>query len=665
MKLGIASGILVLLSAGVIASRQIAMSQIDRATQDARQQGQILDQLQETGLLLSSIRETTAEMRLSYASSENEILLRSVAADVETAKQRLNAAISLATLEENRVRFRQLQGLFDRVGAAAGDIYKTQVAQIAATNARPGIRMAARVTFNNLVIQLEQLGDQDAASQVAPLENVLNQINMASWSYIVEGDPKSLNLITVNANSGRGVFLDIQERLGGITTMVNDIGAAQKAFADYVASVQEGLAQVQAREKIVKEQATPAMAEAQGLLRLLSTEGAHRSTAADDNAAEALSHGMVQILIYSVIAIIAAICAALYSVFGIARPIQHVTAAMAKVSDGDLQADIPHDKRTDEVGEQARALIVFRDGLAEAERNREERAREESEALERRKAEMAALADRFEAAVGAVVETVATAADELQSAAETLSTTAEETTSQASAVAAAANEATTNVQTVAAAVEELSASAREIGARLSRSSEVAGRAVSEVDQTSSQMTELRGSADQIGTIVGMIDNIAGQTNLLALNATIESARAGEAGRGFAVVAQEVKELAGQTAKATADISERITGIQGSTGHVLGSITGIAETIGEISEGTTAIAAAMEEQNATTAEVSRNIQQAAAGTGMVTTSIAGVERAAQASSTAASQVLSSATDLSRQAVALREEVQRFLDTVRAA
>ncbi len=220
------------------------------------------------------------------------------------------------------------------------------------------------------------------------------------------------------------------------------------------------------------------------------------------------------------------------------------------------------------------------------------------------------------------------------------------------------------MQTVAAAIEELSASAREIGGRLTRSSEVAERAVSEVDQTNGQMTELRLSADQIGTIIGLIDSIAGQTNLLALNATIESARAGEMGKGFAVVAQEVKGLAGQTAKATADISARIFRYPGLHRDVLGPSPASAGPSWK-SVRHHAIAAAMEEQNATTAEVAPQHQQAASGTHEVTMNIVGVEQAAQASSAAALQVLSSATDLSRHAETPAGEVTHFLETVRAA
>ena len=93
---------------------------------------------------------------------------------------------------------------------------------------------------------------------------------------------------------------------------------------------------------------------------------------------------------------------------------------------------------------------------------------------------------------------------------------------------------------------------------------VASGAVKAAESTNATISKLVESSAQVGQVIKVITSIAQQTNLLALNATIEAARAGEAGRGFAVVASEVKALAEQTAKATGEISQQISGIQSAT-----------------------------------------------------------------------------------------------------
>lgn len=665
LKLGITSTLLILLSGGVIVSRQIAMSRIEAAVADVHLQTEILNEAEKVGALLGAIRANATALMVSFTNIDNDTLLKQTLTDVRTAQAGLDRLMVLETHDDDREEFRKLKRRFDEIGAAVTDIARSEAAQLEALDARPAIRLRARSAFSMLEQDLSNAGKSAAGQQAQTLDTLLDQINLASMIYVIEDDPKQLTLIKAMEESGLRTLGEIKDAAGDDERASDTLALARQAFETYVASIRAGIGEIQAREEIIRQRSKPAFNVATALLKHVTEESRLQSEEAEQESVQALDNGMTQILIFSLIAIAASIAAAVYSALGIAAPIKRMSEAMEGLSGGNLSTAIPYAGRGDEVGDQSRALTMFRDSLVDAERQRERRLAEDQAAAGRRKVEMHALADQFEGAIGAVVDTVASAATELQQAAETLSSTAEETTAQAAAVATAAGLATTNVQSVASAVEELSASARAIGERLRQSTQMTERAVTEVDNTNGQMGELRACADQIGSIVSVIDTIAGQTNLLALNATIESARAGEAGRGFAVVAQEVKQLAGQTAKATADISERISGIQDSTGDVLGAITGFSRTISELNAGSLAIAAAMDEQNATTGEVARSIQQAATGTNEVTTNIVGVERAAQASASAAVQVLSSATGLSQQAELLRGQVRTFLTTVRAA
>ncbi|AWI91890.1 methyl-accepting chemotaxis protein [Methylobacterium sp. DM1] len=347
------------------------------------------------------------------------------------------------------------------------------------------------------------------------------------------------------------------------------------------------------------------------------------------------------------------------------RPLDGLGRTMTRLAEGDVAAEVPGLSRRDEIGAMAAAVQVFKESLIRTRELEREGALARAASEDERKRALGAIAEGFEQAVGGIVGMVAASATELQVTAETMAATARQTATRSGHVAGAAEEAASNVGTVAAAAEQLGASVQEIGRQVSNSSDLAACAVTEADRTAILVHELDAVVNRIGDVVGLIATIAGQTNLLALNATIEAARAGEAGRGFAVVAAEVKELASQTARATEEISGQIGRVQGATGQAVAAIGGITARIREISDVANGIAAAVEEQGAATQEIVRNVAQAASGTGAVTSNIAGVARASEETGAAAAQVLSSASELSRQSEHLSAEVARFLGTVRAA
>ncbi|MGL9622637.1 methyl-accepting chemotaxis protein [Bradyrhizobium sp. U531] len=345
----------------------------------------------------------------------------------------------------------------------------------------------------------------------------------------------------------------------------------------------------------------------------------------------------------------------------IVRPLQRLNDAMLSINQAKLDNRIVVE-RDDELGAALRNLQTLQ---AIVRFDRDELKATEKRAATQRKVEMHKLAGNFEGAVGEIIETVSSASTELEASANTLTSTAERGEKLATMVAAASEEASTNVQSVASATEELSSSVNEIGRQVQESARIANEAVEQARLTDQKVGELSQAAARIGDVVELINTIAGQTNLLALNATIEAARAGEAGRGFAVVASEVKALAEQTAKATGEISQQISGIQGATQDSVSAIKMISSTIKSLSEISSTIAAAVEEQGAATQEIARNVQQAAQGTHQVSSNISDVQRGATETGSASAQVLGAAQALSSDSNRLRMEVGRFLDSVRAA
>lgn len=382
------------------------------------------------------------------------------------------------------------------------------------------------------------------------------------------------------------------------------------------------------------------------------------------NAASSYAAAMKMVMVSLTLAMIVGIGAAILLVRDVSTGIKSIVAPMRKLGEGDLTAMVPHQGEKTEIGDMANNLQVFKEALI-AKKATDEASAVDAEDKIRRGERVNAVTRDFEHLIGEIVETVSSAASELEASAGTLSDTAERSQELATIVATASEEASTNVQSVASATEEMASSVNEISRQVQESANIASQAVDQARKTNDRVGELAKAAARIGDVVELINTIAGQTNLLALNATIEAARAGEAGRGFAVVASEVKALAEQTAKATGEISTQISDIQAATHESVGAIKEIGSTIGRMSEIASTIASAVEEQGAATQEISRNVQQAARGTTDVSSNISDVQRGAVETRSASTQVLSAAQSLSAEGGRLRLEVSNFLKSVRAA
>lgn len=394
---------------------------------------------------------------------------------------------------------------------------------------------------------------------------------------------------------------------------------------------------------------------------LLEKRTGARIAAAKSNAEtyEVLTYASVALLVLSILAL------GVFIFLRVIKGLEAIKVSMLRVAGGDLEEHISETGRSDEIGQMASAIEVFKENAIENKKLEASQQEQKQLAEEEKQKMMHQMADDLEAKVSAVVESVSTNAQQLNTAAQSMSHIARETSEQSAGVSSASEEAATNVQTVAAASEELSNSIGEINQQINQASAAAQKAVSEVEKTSEQMEMLASTADKISDVINIISDIADQTNLLALNATIESARAGEAGKGFAVVANEVKGLAGQTGKATEEIISQVNGIQAATKQAVVSMAEINKTIRQVDETSAAISAAMEEQGATTHEIARNVSEAASGTEDVTRNIVGISQASQEAGTASDQVMSAAAELSKQSEILKSEIGSFIDQVRAA
>jgi methyl-accepting chemotaxis protein len=346
----------------------------------------------------------------------------------------------------------------------------------------------------------------------------------------------------------------------------------------------------------------------------------------------------------------------------IARPLSAITSTIKQVAEGAENIRVPHIERADEIGALARAIQIFQEAM---ERNRKLNAQVslDSKSREERARHIETSAEQFQAAIGAVLRAVTDNASNMRNTAQSITRATSDANGRAVAAAGATEQASSNVSTVASAAEELSASVQEIGRQVRQSASAVEQTGQRTEKSITEIESLAAATQRIDGVLTLIQAIAEQTNLLALNATIEAARAGDAGRGFAVVAHEVKALAGQTAKATAEIAQNVNLIQASTRNAVDAVREIGGAVRDINDVTSNIASAIGQQDAATREISLNAQSAAQGNATLVENITSLRDAIGETDAAAASVLSASSDLTSTAETLSREVEKFFQNLR--
>jgi methyl-accepting chemotaxis protein len=345
----------------------------------------------------------------------------------------------------------------------------------------------------------------------------------------------------------------------------------------------------------------------------------------------------------------------------IAAPVQHLTGAMRSLAAGDLAHAIPDTARGDELGEMARAVLVFREHMTREGRLAAERDAERRLAEATKRTALTGMADKIEAETGVALQQIGLRTAAMSATADAMRDSASRTGLAAATSAASAAQALANAQAVAGTAEELTASIHETGSRMSQSAAVVGQAVIASGETRATIEVLHQEVERIGAVAAMIGDIAAKTNLLALNATIEAARAGEAGKGFAVVAAEVKALATQTARSTHEIARHIEQVRSATGASVAAVVRIETTIGEIDAIAGSIAAAVDQQGAATAEIARTMAETARVATEMTARASDVATEAGATGHRAGEVHENSKSLRDAVEALRHSVIRIVRT----
>ena len=362
--------------------------------------------------------------------------------------------------------------------------------------------------------------------------------------------------------------------------------------------------------------------------------------------------------------VITIIGASIAIIFLVSKPLQSLVISTNKLVNKDWNTDIESTNREDEIGQMAKALVLFKNNGIENEKLTAAQKEEDEKRLDRAR-NIEAIVENFRQESAEVTTALESATQEMSESSITMSNIANDTSKLTESVVLSAENVGQNVNNVSAATEQMTASIKEISSQLSRTNQMAADAKDVSQTTVEKMKVLESSAHEISSVIEIISDIAEQTNLLALNATIEAARAGEAGKGFAVVANEVKSLASETAKATEQVRTQIARIQGDTTDAVSFIEKISTSIENLTDNMLTISGAVEEQSSATQEISRNVMEASKLTNSVVSSISEVSQATRETQGTSQSVNGIAESLSSRSDTLKQSINGFIDKIKSA
>ncbi|WBY08175.1 methyl-accepting chemotaxis protein [Sphingomonas sp. 7/4-4] len=361
----------------------------------------------------------------------------------------------------------------------------------------------------------------------------------------------------------------------------------------------------------------------------------------------------------------------------IARPVSGLTRTMADLAAGKNDIAVPDTDRGDELGDMARAVLVFRDAAVAKQAAETANARAEAEqkmVVETVSAQLSELANGnltaeitrdFPGDYAAVKTNFNAAVSELRSLIGTVMQSASTIRDGSNEIAQASEDLARRTEANAASLEETSAAVTQMDGRLKQTAAAAGRTVeradgtivtvsagrSTADEAMQAMTRVAESAKGIDSVIEGLDKIAFQTRVLAMNAAVEAGRAGEAGRGFAVVADLVSALAMRAEEEAGRARDQLTATQT-------DIVAAVEMVQKVDTALADISGDVGEVHKLLGEMATDNQAQSTAISEISIAIGTMDQSTQQNAAMVEETSAAARNLSGEVAALSEQAARF-------